>query len=215
MKFSESERRAKGRVRLHRARGSVELREVASGSATQSFWLRNEKVGSQVSGMDRCPFPERGTVGEVRRGGRRGRRASGRAEKRVRLSQTESLASFTNRTFHLTRPPVFRMACDAAKRNGRFGRIQYQRGKESSSRGKRKRRVFLCRGTVGVKVIGKAIPASFLKIEGRGALVGAIDRRERGIDKKIGKWSVAPPMSKKGQEKREQRRFQKRSDCQR
>ena len=31
MKFSESERRAKGRVRLHGARGSGELREVASG----------------------------------------------------------------------------------------------------------------------------------------------------------------------------------------
>ena len=30
-----------------------------------------------------------------------------------------------------------------------------------------------------VNVGGKAIPASFLKIEGRGALVGAKDRRER------------------------------------
>ena len=64
-----------------------------------------------------------------------------------------------------------------AERNGRFGRIQCQRGKERSSRGKR--RVFLCRGTVRVNVEVKAIPASFLKIEGRGALVGAIDRRER------------------------------------
>ena len=71
------------------------------------------------------------------------------------------------------------MAFDAAERNGRFGRIQCQRGKESSSRGKRKRRVFLCRGTVRVKVEGKAIPASFLKIEGRGTLVGAMDRREK------------------------------------
>ena len=215
MKFSESERRAKGRVRLYRALGSAELREVASGSATQSFWLRNGKVGSQVSGMDRSRFPGRGTLGEVRRGGRQGRRASDKAEKRVRLSLTESLTSFTNRTFHFTRPPVFRRAFDAAERNGKFGRIQCQRGKEGSSRGKRKRRVFLCRRTVGVKVISKSIPASFLKIEGRGALVGAIDRRERGINKRIGKWSVAPPMSKKGQEKREQRRFQKRSDCQR
>ena len=40
-----------------------------------------------------------------------------------------------------------------------------------------------------VKVRGKAIPASFLKIEGRGALVGAKDRRERGIDRRIGRWS--------------------------
>ena len=39
------------------------------------------------------------------------------------------------------------------------------RGKESSSRGKRKRRVFLCRRTVGVKVGDKVIPASFLKVE--------------------------------------------------
>ena len=49
--------------------------------------------------------------------------------------------------------------------------------KENSSRGKR--RVFLCRGTLRVKVGGKAIPASFLKIEERGTLVGAKDRRER------------------------------------
>ena len=44
-KFSEREWRAEGRVRLHRARGTVELREVASGSATQGLWLRNGKVG--------------------------------------------------------------------------------------------------------------------------------------------------------------------------
>ena len=40
-------------------------------------------------------------------------------------------------------------------------------------------RVFLCRETVRVNVGGKAIPASFLKIEGKGVLVGAKDRRER------------------------------------
>ena len=54
-----------------------------------------------------------------------------------------------------------------------------ERGSESSSRGKRKRRVLLCRGTLRVNVGGKAILASFPKIEGRGALVGAKDRRER------------------------------------
>ena len=70
------------------------------------------------------------------------------------------------------------MAFDAAERNGRFGLIQYQRGKERGSRGNRL--VFLCRRTVGVKVEGKVIPASFLKVEGRGTLVGAKDRRERG-----------------------------------
>ena len=35
------------------------------------------------------------------------------------------------------------MAFDAGERNGRYGRIQCQKGKVSSSRGKRKRRVFL------------------------------------------------------------------------
>ena len=54
------------------------------------------------------------------------------------------------------------MAFDAAERNGRFGRIQCQRSKESSSREKRKRRVFLCRMTVRVKVRSKVIPSSFL-----------------------------------------------------
>ena len=38
--------------------------------------------------------------------------------------------------------------------------------KSSNSRGKRKRRVFLCRRTVRVKVRSKVIPVSFLKVEG-------------------------------------------------
>ena len=67
MKFSGRERRAKGRVRLLRARGSAELREVASGSATPGLWLRNGKVGSQVSSIDRSRFPGRRTVRKVRR----------------------------------------------------------------------------------------------------------------------------------------------------
>ena len=70
------------------------------------------------------------------------------------------------------------MAFDAAEKNGRFGRIQCQRSEQNSSRGKRKRRVFLCRRTVKVKVQGKVIPASFLKVEGKGRLVGAKDQRE-------------------------------------
>ena len=73
MKFSGRERRAKRQMRLHGARGTAELREAASGSATQSLWLRNGKVGSQVRGIDRSRFPGRRTVGEVRRGGKRGR----------------------------------------------------------------------------------------------------------------------------------------------
>ena len=82
-KFIGGERRAEERVRLFWARGSAELKEVASGSATQGLWMRNGKVRSQVSGVDRSRFLGRGTVGEVRRGGRRGRRASDRAKKRV------------------------------------------------------------------------------------------------------------------------------------
>ena len=82
-KFSESERRAKVQVRLHRACGSAELSEIASGSATQSLWLKNGKVGFQVSGIDRSRFPGRRTVRKVRRGGRRGRRASDRTKERV------------------------------------------------------------------------------------------------------------------------------------
>ena len=83
MKFNGREWRAKGRVRLHTARGSAELKKVASGCAMQDLWLRNGKVGSQVGGVDRSRFPGRRTVGKVRRGGRRGRRASDRAKKRV------------------------------------------------------------------------------------------------------------------------------------
>ena len=64
------------------------------------------------------------------------------------------------------------MAFAAAKRNERFGHVQYQRNEESSSRGKKKRRVFLCRDTVTVELKGKVIPASFLKIEGRGCSLG-------------------------------------------
>ena len=37
------EKRAKERVRLLRARGTAELRKVASSSATQGFWLETEK----------------------------------------------------------------------------------------------------------------------------------------------------------------------------
>ena len=95
------------------------------------------------------------------------------------VSSSESLTSFTNRFFHFSGPPGFRMAFDAAERNGRFGRIQCQRSKGSSSRGKRKRRVYLCRRTVRVEVKNKVIPTSFLKIEGWGTFVEAKDRTKR------------------------------------
>ena len=53
-----------------------------------------------------------------------------------------------------------------------------------------------------------------------GTFVGAKDQRERErqLVKSVGYQNpgpVAPPRSKRGQEKREQRRCQERSDCQR
>ena len=90
------------------------------------------------------------------------------------MSASESLTSFTNR---FSGPQDLRLAFDADERNGRFGRIQGQRSKESSSRGKR--RVFLCKRTVRVEVKGKVISTSFLKIEGKGTFVEAKDRTKR------------------------------------
>ena len=52
----------KGQLRLLRACSSAELGKVASGSATQSLWLKDKKVGSQVIGNDRSRLPWRGTV---------------------------------------------------------------------------------------------------------------------------------------------------------
>ena len=94
-------------------------------------------------------------------------------------SCTESLTSYTNRFFHISGPPGFRMAFDVAKRNGRFGRIQCQRSKTSSSRGKKKRREFLCRRTVRIEVRSEVIPANFLKVQRRGMFAKAKDGRKR------------------------------------
>ena len=63
--------RAEARVRLHRANGSVELRKVASGFAMHGLWLRNGKVGLQVSDIDWSRLSGRRSIGEGRRGGRR------------------------------------------------------------------------------------------------------------------------------------------------
>ena len=60
------------------------------------------------------------------------------------------------------------MAFDAAERNKEFGRIQCQRSKESSSRGKR--------SAVRVKVKGKVVPTNFLKIVGMEQFIGAEER---------------------------------------
>ena len=54
------------------------------------------------------------------------------------VSGGESLTSFTNHFFHFNGPPDFRLAFDAAERNGKVGRIQCQRSKESTNRGKEK-----------------------------------------------------------------------------
>ena len=82
-KFTGGERKTEGQMRLFRARGMAEFSEVASGSATQSLWLRHGKVKSQVSGIDRSQFPGRRAVGEIKGGGRQGRRANDRVKKRV------------------------------------------------------------------------------------------------------------------------------------
>ena len=88
------------------------------------------------------------------------------------------------------------MEFDAAKRNERFGCMQCQRSKESSSKGKR--RLFVSRRTVGVKVEGKVIPTSFLKIEGRRAFFG---EKEGWLVELVGNQdpdAEPPPRSKKG-----------------
>ena len=69
-----------------------------------------------------------------------------------------------------------------------------------------------------VKVGDKVIPASFQKIEERGTLVGAIGQREGRVEELVDGQNPGPgalPRSKKGQEKREQRRCQESSNCQR
>ena len=205
-------------MKLLRAHGPAEFEKVASGCATQCLWLGDRKVGFQIVGKDQSQLPGRGTVGDVRKGGRR---ASDRTKERVHrfsirfgkekrasrllylsfglgnnrrgtsgssevsltvfpafVSGSESHMPFTICFFHFSGPPGFRLAFDAAKRNERFGHIQCQRSKESS-RGKRKRRVFLCRRTARVTVKSKIIPTSFLKVEGRGPFIGAKDRKKR------------------------------------
>ena len=130
------------------------------------------------------------------------------------VSGSEILASFINRTFHFSRPPGFRMAFDAAERNRKFGRIQCQRSKESSSRAKRKRRVFLCRRTVKVKVERKVILVSCLKRKGDACWRKRLGR-EKQLEDLVSNQNPdpeAPTRCKKEQERREQRKCQERSD---
>ena len=75
--------------------------------------------------------------------------------------------------------------CQEGKEQSRLSRaldrkeeIQCQRSKENSSKGKKKRQVFLCRRTGTVKVKSKVIRTSFLKIQGRETFVETKDRRK-------------------------------------
>ena len=74
---------AKRVMRLLRARGLAVLKNVTSGPAMEDFRMENRKVEFQVIGKDQSRLPERGTIGEVRRGKRGGRRASHRTKEKV------------------------------------------------------------------------------------------------------------------------------------
>ena len=124
------------------------------------------------------------------------------------MSDSKSLSLIASSTSGL------KSAFNAFEMNGKFGRIQCQKSKESSSRGKRQ--VFLCRRTVRVKVNCKVIPTSTLKIEGRQLYVGGRPEKEGQLAESIGNQSPSfevPERSKRGIESKEQRRFQERSDC--
>ena len=79
-KNSRRKRESKRTSDTPQSRGSADLGKVVTGSATQSLWLKDREVGSQVIGEDRSRLPVRRTVGEVRRGGKR---ASDRTKERV------------------------------------------------------------------------------------------------------------------------------------
>ena len=57
----------------------------------------------------------------------------------------------------------------------KFGRIPYQKDKERSSRGKRKREVFYCRRVVCFDVKCNVIPTVFVKTKGGRVLFGAAE----------------------------------------
>ena len=63
-------------------------------------------------------------------------------------------------------------------RDGKKG-IQCKRSKENSSKEKKKRRLFLCRRTVGVKVKSKVILTTFPKIQEKETFVGKKDQSKR------------------------------------
>ena len=81
---------------------------------------------------------------------------------------------YAYRFFHFSRPPGLGFAFDVAKRNRRLGRIQWQKSKKDSSRGKKKKkRTIHWRRTLRVKVNCKVISKNFLKIVVRWLFVEA------------------------------------------
>ena len=112
--------------------------------------------------------------------------------------------------------------CQKGKEQSRLSRvpdrkedIQCQRSKENSSKEKKKRRVFLCRKTVRVKVKNKVILTSFSKnSRKRDICWGERPKKEGQLVKLVGDQntdSEAPPRSKKGQREKNKGR----SNCQR
>ena len=57
----------------------------------------------------------------------------------MQIRQTKALKSFTNRLFHLSRPPGFRRGFDLAERNGRFGCIKRKRRIEKKRKSENRR----------------------------------------------------------------------------
>ena len=66
----ETQRRKMASKKINATPQGTWLGKVVSGSATQSLWLGDRKVGSQVVGEDQSRLPGRGAVRKVGRGGR-------------------------------------------------------------------------------------------------------------------------------------------------
>ena len=94
------------------------------------------------------------------------------------MSCIKSLTSFTYSIFHSKKLPTLRLAFDTTERNKKLAAFD-ARVVQSNSRGKRKRKVFLCKGAERVKVKGKVVPTSFLKNERKVPFVDAKERRKR------------------------------------
>ena len=92
---------------------------------------------------------------------------------------SKSFLCLTHRIFHFRKPPGLKLACSAVKRNGKFGRIHYQRSEDNRCRGRRE--VFFCKKTVRVKVKGKVVSTGFLKIAGWGLFVVMEEQRKGAV----------------------------------